>query len=241
LQPVSRAIADAIINQAPQLRSKVRILPNPLPFRIVPESDTPRAQTILFVGRIHPEKGIEILLRALIYLPREILSSWKVKVVGPYETRLGGGGSSFFRTMQELGEQNGLKVEWLGPIFDQAQLMAQYRSALIFAYPSIAETGEALPLAPLEAMAHGCLPLVSSLRCFNDYIDDGITGFVFDHRGPRPEMNLAARLAYLLSLGRAEITKIGAVARVKAAEFALEPVANSYLDDFASLLARQDQ
>jgi hypothetical protein len=44
-----------------------------------------------------------------------------------------------------------------------------------------------------------------------------------------------------VSLGRPEIAKVGAAARVKAAEFALEPVANSYLDDFVSLLARADE
>lgn len=241
LLAVSRAIAKAIIAQTPQLRAKVRVIPNPVPFRIENSSDAPRSNIILFVGRIHPEKGIELLLRALIYLPREILSSWKVKIVGPYETHLGGGGNSFFRAMQELGEQSGGKVEWLGPIFDQTQLTAQYRSAMVFAYPSIAETGEALPVAPLEAMAHGCAPFVSNLRCFDDYIEDGVTGFVFDHSGPRSEKNLAARLASLLQLGRAEIMKIGVAARAKAAEFALEPVATSYLDDFASLLALPEE
>jgi glycosyltransferase involved in cell wall biosynthesis len=88
-------------------------------------------------------------------------------------------------------------------------------------------------------MANGCVPLVSSLSCFDDYIDDGVTGFVFDHRGDRQENALTDRLAYLLRLGRNELLKIGDAARAKAAEFALEPVAQRYLDDFASLLAQR--
>jgi glycosyltransferase involved in cell wall biosynthesis len=241
LLAVSRAIADAIIAQAPQLRARVRVLPNPLPFRIEDALDSDRSQTILFVGRIHPEKGIEILLRALIYLPQGILSAWKLKIVGPHETHLGGGGDSFLRAMQELAGRTGAEVEWVGPIFDQAELMAQYRAALLFVYPSVAESGEAFPVAPLEAMAHGCAPLVSKLRCFDDYIEDSVTGFVFDHRGPEPEKNLAARLGSLLPSGRDAIAKVGVGARAKAAEFALEPVANRYLDDFASLLAGQSE
>ncbi|MEP6686165.1 MAG: glycosyltransferase family 4 protein [Verrucomicrobiota bacterium] len=237
LLAVSRAIADAIIAEAPRLRAKVRVLPNALPFRIGPASGAPREQTILFVGRIHPEKGLELLLRAFLFLPREILADWRLKIVGPHEIHLGGGGDSFLRTMQQLGEQSGAPVEWIGSIFDEDGLSAQYRSAMIFAYPSVAETGEALPVAPLEAMAHGCVPLVSNLACFRDYIEDGVTGFVFDHRGKEPEKNLAKRLAYLLRLSREEITRVGEAARVKAAEFALEPVAQRYLDDFASLLA----
>jgi glycosyltransferase involved in cell wall biosynthesis len=241
LQAVSRAIADAIIAQTPHLRSKVSVLPNALPFQPENLSDLSRGQTILFVGRIHPEKGIELLLRALLLLPREILSTWKLKIVGPHETHLGGGGNNFLRTMQQLADQSAGKVEWLGSIFNETELSAQYRSALIFVYPSVAETGEALPVAPLEAMASGCAPLVSNLPCFDDYIENGVTGFVFDHRGKDAEKNLAERLAQLLRLGPDEITKVGDAARAKAAEFALEPVAQRYLDDFASLLAHAGQ
>lgn len=237
LQAVSRAISDAIIAQAPELRLKVRVLPNALPFRIT-NSDLPREKTILFVGRIHPEKGLELLLRALRRVPREFFPAWKLKIVGSHETHLGGGGDFFLRALQELASQSGVKVEWLGPIFNEAQLLAHYCGARIFIYPSLAEGGEALPVAPLEAMANSCAPLVSDLDCFSDYIRDGVTGFVFDHRGERAEQNLAARLTDLLRLSSDEIMKVGAAARTKAAEFALEPVAKSYLDDFATLLAQ---
>ena len=89
----------------------------------------------------------------------------------------------FLQRMQELGERSGARVEWPGKIFDPAELAEEYRSSLVFVYPSVAETGEALPVAPLEAMAHGCAPIVSNLPCFRDYIADGVTGFVFDQRG----------------------------------------------------------
>lgn len=236
LQALSRVIANAIIAQAPRLRAKVRILPNPLPFRTSTASNPPRNNTILFVGRVHPEKGIELLLRALVCFPREFLSTWKVNIVGSPETHLGGGGKVFFQAMQQLGRQSPLQVQWLGPIFDEAELRAQYRSSMIFAYPSLAETGEAFPLAPLEAMAEGCVPLVSNLSCFNDYIEDGVTGFIFDRFGGYPA--LGNRLADLLLLDRNAFAKIADAARAKAAEFAIEPVAQRYLEDFASVLAQ---
>ncbi len=232
LLAVSRAIADAILAQAPQLRAKVRVIPNPVPFRIENISKAARSRTVLFVGRVHPEKGIELLVRAFGKLPPEVLSDWKLVIVGPHETHLGGGGNDFLHKMQQLGGQ----VEWRGAIFDEAELTAQYRSAKIFAYPSLAETGEAFPVAPIEAMANGCVPLVSNLDCFRDYIEDGVTGFVFDHRGGVDA--LADRLGHMLRLDSDEFGKIGDAARVKAAEFALEPIAQRYLDDFASLLAQ---
>ncbi len=236
LLAVSRAIADQIVAEAPHLRAKVRVIPNALPFRIDPAPHT-REQTVLFVGRVHPEKGLELFLRALSHLPTEMRTGWKVRIVGPHERHLGGGGDAFLQRMQELGEWSGARVEWPGKIFDPADLAEEYRSSLVFVYPSVAETGEALPVAPLEAMAHGCAPIVSDLPCFRDYIADGVTGFVFDQRGTEPEKNLAIRLADLLGCGREEIMRVGERARAKAAEFAVETVAQRYLEDFASLLA----
>jgi glycosyltransferase involved in cell wall biosynthesis len=232
---VSRAIADEIIAQAPELRAKVRVIPNALPFRVDQPSSGPRERTILFVGRVHPEKGIELFLRALPLLPLRVLSDWKMKIVGPHEVELGGGGESFRRGMQQLAAASGAQVEWLGPVFDPSALAAQYRSSLVFIYPSVAETGEALPVAPLEAMAEGCAPFVSNLACFRDYIADGVNGFVFDHRAGAPEKALADRLAVVLQLGPAALEKIGEAARAKAAEFEVANVARRYIEDFTSL------
>ncbi len=234
---VSCAIADDIFSEAPQLRKKVRVLPNALPFRIERAPGGRREETILFVGRLHPEKGIELFLRSLGELPRAALEGWNIKIVGPHETELGGGGEEFLQAMQKLGQKSAAPVEWLGKIFTPAHLTAQYRSALLFIYPSVAETGEALPVAPLEAMANGCAPIVSGLACFRDYIEDDVTGFVFDHRAAGPEKNLAARLAAVLELDREKIMKIGEAAQAKAAEFDVTKVAPRYLEDFASLLA----
>lgn len=233
LLAVSHAIANAIIRQAPRLGPKVRVIPNPVPFEVDQRSTTARPHTILFVGRIHPEKGIEMLLRAVRDLAPGLLVDWKLKIVGPHEVRLGGGGDAFLRAMQQLGAA----VEWLGPIFDQAALAAEYRSSMIFVYPSVAESGEALPVAPLEAMANGCVPLVSNLECFEDYIEDGVNGFIFDHH--KGETALRDRLSDMLRLDREEYLKISDAARAKAAEFAVGPVARRYLDDFTSLLTQR--
>ena len=236
LQAVSRAIAEQIIAEAPQLQSKVRVIPNALPFRIEEVEDRKREQVILYLGRVHPEKGIELFLRSLDRLPAQLLAEWKVRIVGPHEPHLGGGGEAFLQRLQKLGPSSDAQIEWCGKIFDPQQLTAHYRSSLVFVYPTLAETGEAMPVAPLEAMANGCVPLVSKLDCFRDYVSDGMTGFVFDHRGPEPEKNLAERLTAVLQLGREQILKIGRAARLQAGEFELEKVAPRYLDDFASLL-----
>jgi glycosyltransferase involved in cell wall biosynthesis len=237
LQAVSRAIADAIVAEAPKLRAKVRAIPNALPFSSEENSSITPTKTILYVGRIHPEKGLELFVRALSLLPNELITQWKVKIVGSHQIRHGGGGENFLRKLRDIAHRSGAGIEWTGSIFDEKELSAEYRSAMLFVYPSIAETGEALPLAPLEAMAQGCAPLVSNLPCFRDYIEDGVTGFIFDHRGENPAKKLADRLGAVLQLDTGSLLQVGDAARAKAAEFALEPVAQRYLDDFASLLA----
>jgi glycosyltransferase involved in cell wall biosynthesis len=115
-------------------------------------------------------------------------------------------------------------------------LASHYQSAVIFVYPSLAEKGEAMGLAAVEAMANGCVPLVSNLDCFRDYIQDGTNGFVFDHRHGDPVQNLATRVTDLLRLSEANLARIAEVARDVTREFAVETVAEKYLDDFASLL-----
>jgi glycosyltransferase involved in cell wall biosynthesis len=236
LLAVSRSIADAIITEAPQLAPKVRVIPNALPFPIPETPSTSRSKKLLFVGRVHPEKGIDLFLRAIGKVPAEIVNGWHVEIVGPTETHLGGGGEAFAAGLRDLATRNRIKVEWTGAVFEEAQLLRRYQSAAIFIYPSVAETGEALPVAPLEAMANGCAPLVSRLACFEDYIEDGVTGFVFDHRGPSAEENLASRLSTILQMTQEQLAKVGLAARDRVKEFGVEPVADRYLADFAALL-----
>jgi glycosyltransferase involved in cell wall biosynthesis len=233
---VSNAIAERILAEAPALREKVRVIPNAVPFQIDKTDAATRDKVILFVGRIHPEKGIELFLRGVALLPKQVLGLWRIKIVGPHEVALGGGGDSFLRRMQRLGAESGAEVEWRGQIFNSEALADEYRSSLVFAYPSIADSGEALPLAPLEAMAHGSVPFVSDLACFRDYIVDGVTGAIFDHRAENPEKRLANRLANLLQLGSVALGTLGTAARAKAAEFDATRVSQRYLEDFAELL-----
>ena len=52
--------------------------------------------------------------------------------------------------------------------------------AQLFIYPSQAKYGETFGLAVLEAMSCGCVPIVSSLPCFQDFIRSGIEGIILD-------------------------------------------------------------
>jgi len=239
IQTVTTPILKAIIQEVPHLAAKVCSIPLPLSGEVPSTlpNHTPGAgsgKRLLYVGRVHPEKGIALLLDAVALIPRETFGDWKLYVVGPAESRYGGGGEEYLAELKRRAGEISDRVVWTGAVFDAGQLDAYYRSASLFIYPSLAEKGETFGLAPLEAMAQGCPALVSKLECFGDFIEDGVTGFVFDHRAPNAPQVLAAKLQELLADDK-RLEEMAVSALRKAGEFSLQRVAERYLEDFASL------
>jgi len=240
LQAISRAVAAAIIREAPQLTNKVVTIGYPIHdafYCSLPVQS--RKKTILFVGRIAREKGVHLLIKSFSSLvkngnPRTI-SEWCLRIVGPHEVSQGGDGTQYFKELRELAQELGSACKFVGPVFDQQELISEYQSASIFVYPSVAESGEALGLAPLEAMAAGCAVIVSDLRCFDDYAKDGEGVLKFDHRCSNPTEDLAIRLGKFIAEPRL-IEEIANNGNKVARQFQLRIVAGKMLEDFESLV-----
>ncbi|WP_179197779.1 glycosyltransferase family 4 protein [Hymenobacter crusticola] len=178
LRANSTPVAEAICRELPtDQHPRVVMIPNPLPFQEPPTVNLAQKQpVVLYAGRIHPEKGLELVISAFKKLP----TTWKLQIVGPAETSAGGGGTAYLASLKQLaGNAN---IEFTGPVYDMELLNRYYAEASIFVYPSVAEQGETFGLAPLEAMAWGCVPVVSSLACFHDFIEHEHNGLIFDHR-----------------------------------------------------------
>ncbi len=240
LQAVSKAVGRAVARQVPWLAEKIRVIGYAIPgVFFAAEADGAPGRVILYVGRIAREKGIDVLLAAYAALSErlsaDVFAGWTLRIVGPHRIQEGGDGDAYLARLQALAAERALRCDFAGPVFDAQALAAEYRRAAIFVYPSLAETGEALGLAPLEAMASGCAALVSSLECFADYIEDGVTGLVFDHRSNDPAADLATKLASLMAEPDL-LRQISAAGRVAAKEFGVAPIAMRMLDDFRALL-----
>jgi glycosyltransferase involved in cell wall biosynthesis len=233
---VSMAIQKGILEECPTAISRIKVIPNPVNTQIFSSSTLSRNanedKTILYVGRIHPEKGLDLLLDAFAILFEQI-SSIKLKIVGPVREDRGGGGKDYFLKLKK--QAWGLPVEFLEPIFEPRKLANIYRQADLFCYPSLAEKGEAFPVAPLEAMATGLVPIVSNLDCFKDYIEEGKTGYFFDHRTSDRANNLAGIFKSAI-LDWNQTLHIGINAAKKARYFSYENIAELYLSDFAELI-----
>jgi len=194
LRANSRAVAQAIAAEAPQLAGLIRTIPNPLPFLPPPLADAEREPVILYCGRLHPEKGIALLIKAFSLACERGLSGWTLRLVGPADTAAGGGGMNWLKSLLLGPQAMGLPIEWLGPIYNNQNLLQHYQEAAMFAYPSLAERGETFGLAPLEAMACGAVPIVSDLGCFRDFILHGVNGLVFNHRTADAPSQLAHQI-----------------------------------------------
>ena len=173
--PVAKAIKDEI---SIKYFDKVVMIPNTLPFKNTNTVDfLTKEKIILYTGRIHPEKGLEILINSFSLLGTK---EWQLCIVGPYSTELGGGGDAYMEELKFLAKNS--NVAFLEPIFDIDKLSEIYSKASIFVYPSVAEKGETFGVSPLEAMSWGCATIVSNLECFKDFLIHNKNGLCFDHR-----------------------------------------------------------
>ena len=237
LQTVSSAVKEAICREAPDLASRVRVIPNFVNSQAVQYPDNRRSTRVLYVGRIHPEKGVHLLLDAFDRLLAEGVRGWKLRIVGPWEQKHGGGGEQYLKDLRKQSQRLEHYVEWTGPVFDAEALNAHYRTSALFVYPSLAERGESFGLAPLEAMAEGCPPIVSWLRCFEDFIKPDINGWTFDHRSAGRVTNLANTLKRAIT-GAVSLRQVGNCAFQTAQEYSLPKIADRFVSDFEEVVCQ---
>lgn len=150
------------------IRVPIVVAPNGLNLSDYPEPDTPQKpietplrgeltkarQRVLFLGRIHPKKGLDLLLPCWAKL-KKTRKDWELVVAGPDE-------QGYLQQTRALGESLNLcdNVVFTGPVTGQAKRALLY-SADLFVLPSYSE---GFPMSLLEAMA--CrVPVVATNSC----------------------------------------------------------------------------
>lgn len=238
----STAVANKARAENKDLADRIFQFPNPIDWDLhaaaAVQGDAGRPITIAYVGRIHPEKGLEQLLDAAVMLAKDPgLPRWRVRLVGPVDVAQGGGGPAYrdglIRSYQSaLGD----RLEVVPPVFDADALARIYGETDVFCYPSLAAHGEGLSIAPIEAMAAGSVPVVSQLECYRDLIAPGINGYQFDQTKASARSELAGILHRLLddpALRRRAAQEAQATAR----RFDYAQTTQLLLDRFARLTA----
>jgi glycosyltransferase involved in cell wall biosynthesis len=153
----------------PWLRRRIDVIPNPV--RPAPASSgAPHAQTsgiVLAVGRLHAQKGFDLLLAAYAEIAGSF-PAWELRLVGDGPER-----ADLVAQAHQAGI--GERVTFVGELADPS---AEMRRADVFAFPS---RYEGFPNALAEAMSHG-LPCIGYRACKGAaaLLEDGQAGRLVD-------------------------------------------------------------
>jgi len=131
---------------------------------------------ILFVGRVSPEKGVHLLLKAFSYIAQESVHV-KLAIVGPLTSSFSASEASpYARAIVEYAKRRipGRVIFTGSAVKDELRVL--YSNAHFLVLPSLAE---AFGLVLLEAMASGIPPIGSTAGGIPDVITDGVNGLLF--------------------------------------------------------------
>lgn len=174
-------------------RAKVAIVPNGVEPSYFTLDDTQRdPRTILFVGRLFANKGLDVLCHAALQLPEDV----RVLIVGegPLRTEL----------EQRYRDP---RIVFLGPV-EEAELHALYRRAAVLALPT---RSDGMPTVILEAFCCGTPAVSTDVGAISELVDD-TTGVLL----PYAEAGLlAAALRRIIELPDAERAAMSRAARTR--------------------------
>ena len=186
------------------------VVPN-VPIAVVPNGvDLPgelsasrglRQREILFLGRIHPKKGISLLLEAWASVVAMRVRDWRLIIAGWDD---GGHAEALKSAAARLGL--GDSVIFSGPAFGE-QKERLFRSAAAFILPSFSE---GLPMAVLEAWSYG-LPVLMTDAC---HLPEGFAANAAIRIDPTPESIATALLQLMSGMSDAEREAMGARGRL---------------------------
>jgi glycosyltransferase involved in cell wall biosynthesis len=185
----------------------------------------PKSRVILTVCRLDKNKGVDVLIKSL-----RILNSNDVNllVVGEGVER---------KALAELSSTLGIRksVTFLG-FRKREELLELYNLADLFA---LASYSEGLPRVLVEAMACGCIPIVTNVGDATAVVIDGLNGFIVD---AGDHEKLANRIKEALSLSEEKMVLMRNQAReVVANDFDNIKLIKRMIDDIEGIYLSRNQ
>lgn len=128
----------------------VAVIPNGIDIPMLLPVEKLGFRTLLFLGRIHPVKGLDMLLPAWRAIQSRF-PDWRLQIVGPDN-------SGYLAKMQRLAVELGLeRVEFTGGLKGESKTQA-YRAADLFVLPTYSEN---FGMTVAEALAAGTPAIVT--------------------------------------------------------------------------------
>jgi glycosyltransferase involved in cell wall biosynthesis len=183
-----------------------------------------KARIVTIAGRLHEQKGVLQLFRALELLARRF-PEVRLMVMGHRKVY----DEEFADAAARLGVAALVApVGWL----DGEELACAYAATDVFVTPSICF--DTFGLVNLEAMEHGRPVVATSFGGSPEVVEDGVSGFVVN---PFDTQALAERIGRLLADGELS-RRMGAAGRARLLErFGIERAAAEYLEEYQAAVA----
>ena len=165
-----------------------------------------KENTILYVGRILPHKGINYLLEGFRLLNRP---DYKLKIIGRvYSDR-------FYQELREMAYD--LSVEFIHDA-DDLQLLQEYQRAKVTVLPSVhtnlygdyTPVPELMGFTLLESQACGTPAICTDAGAMHEFVDDGKTGYVVKQNSGEA---IATALSHIINLSPEEYFQFGTKCR----------------------------
>lgn len=166
---------------------KIAVLPNAIEAgegRTLRPRKTNEVPVILFIGRVVSSKGIWIIVEALKVL--------KDRNATRFQFWLCGMGPNIKDVCDKIADILGDDFHYKGVVSGKKKDDI-YRSSDIYLLPSLSVEG--LPMALLEAMSYGVLPIVTNVGSMADVVKDHETGLIVPKNSPE---SLAEKIGELI-------------------------------------------
>ena len=181
------------------LKNPIAIIPNGINIPNAPIFNRNKEKkTLLFIGRIHPKKGLKELLLGLALLKErksEFFQIWNIRIAG--WSQIG-----HVEELRRIVVENNLlkNVEFIGSVYGDDK-EKELCNANAFILPSFSE---GLPMSVLEAWAYK-LPVIMTDYC---NIPEGFDSNAAIHIEPNPE-SIAEGVENLFTMDEANLDTIG--------------------------------
>ncbi|SEQ53680.1 poly(glycerol-phosphate) alpha-glucosyltransferase [Devosia sp. YR412] len=211
---LSASEREAVLAYMPGIESRTFTLPNGISDTPVPASPTPR-QGVLYLGRLHQKKQVLELMQAWSDLPAAI---------GGNLTIAGWGDAAYEAEVTRLAVAG---VDFVGSLYGEAK-SAAFSSARFFILPSLSE---GLPMAVLEAIQHGCVPILTDQCNLPELFADDIA-----LRMNTDFSDFPAVMTRALAMDDAEFAERSAAAQTYAQRYLWSNIACSMLSEYDRIL-----
>jgi poly(glycerol-phosphate) alpha-glucosyltransferase len=214
LNEAERANIDAFVTGA---NGRTFVLPNGIS-QAAPLDRPEEKHGTLFLGRLHSKKQVV-----------ELVDAWRALGLPDDETlTIAGWGDPEYEAGVRQAADGAANVTFVGPLHGEAKIVALSR-ARFFILPSLSE---GLPMAVLEAIQHGCIPIITPECGLPELLRDGVA-----LRMEKDFSDFGAVVRYALGFPDREIAHRSLAATTYAGNYAWPRIAREMIERYRQCIA----